>query len=185
MLCERCQQRPANVHLTEITNGQQNESNLCEVCAREMHLQGLSFNFLPQMSLQNFLAGLLKHDPGIGQAAHADVAGKSCEKCGLMERQFVKQGLLGCGHCYKSFEERLEPLLRRIHGSSKHGGKVPERAGGPLRQAREIESLKNQLREAIKLEEFERAVEIRDRIRELEKDMKQGGKQPDAGQGNI
>ncbi|MHB1042335.1 MAG: UvrB/UvrC motif-containing protein, partial [Eubacteriales bacterium] len=34
-------------------------------------------------------------------------------------------------------------------------------------------------------EEFERAVEIRDRIRELEKDMKQGGKQPDAGQGNI
>lgn len=185
MLCERCQQRPANVHLTEIANGQKKETYLCEVCAQEMHPQGFGFSFLPQLSLQNFLAGLLKHDPGAGQPAQAEVAGKSCKKCGLMERQFVKQGLLGCGDCYDSFEERLEPLLRRVHGSAKHRGKVPERTGGPLRQAREIELLKNQLREAISLEEFERAVEIRDRIRELEKDLKQGGKQPDAGQGSV
>ena len=175
MLCERCQERPANVHLTEIVNGQKKETHLCEVCAREIHPYGFGISFLPQMSLQNFLAGLLKHVPGAEQPAQAEVGGKTCEKCGLTERQFVKQGLLGCGYCYDSFEERLEPLLRRIHGSVRHTGKVPVRTGGPLRQAKEIELLKNQLREAINLEEFERAAELRDRIRELEKQMKQGG----------
>ncbi|MCL6639142.1 MAG: hypothetical protein K6T80_05610 [Firmicutes bacterium] len=180
MLCDRCQQRPANVYLTEITNGQKKETHLCEVCAREIQPQGFGFSFLPQMSLQHFLSGLLKHDPAAGKVAQAEIAGKNCGKCGLGEGQFVKQGLLGCGECYRSFEARLEPLLRRIHGNTRHTGKVPERTGGRARLVKELERLKEELRGAVVMEEFERAAEIRDAIRELEKRMKQESEEHDA-----
>ncbi|MCL6559979.1 MAG: UvrB/UvrC motif-containing protein [Firmicutes bacterium] len=173
MLCERCQQRPATVHLTEITNGQKKDSHICEVCAGEMQSQG--FGFPPQLNLHNLLAGLLKHGMGAGHFTLAEPAGKNCEKCDLAEGQFVKQGLLGCGDCYRSFEGRLEPLLRRIHGNTRHTGKVPERTGGRARLAKEIDAMKQKLREAVGREEFERAAEIRDKVRELEKLMEQGG----------
>jgi len=163
MLCERCQQRPAD--------GRKEETHLCETCARDMQPQGFGFGFLPQLSLQHFLSGLLKHDPGFGPVAPAEVSGKSCKKCGLAEGQFVKQGLLGCGDCYNSFEDRLDPLLRRIHGNNRHTGKVPERTGELVQVAKEVERLKETLNEAVCLEEFERAAEIRDQIRQLEKQI--------------
>lgn len=173
MLCERCGQRPATVHLTEITNGQQQDTRLCEVCAGEIQPQG--FVFAPQLNLHNFLAGLLNHELGGGKANRSETDGKKCEKCGVAEGQFVKQGLLGCGYCYPNFEERMLPLLRRIHGNTRHTGKVPERTGGRARLVKEIEIMKNQLKEAVSREEFERAAQFRDHIRQMEKSLEEGG----------
>lgn len=173
MLCERCGQRPASVHFTEIANGHKQDTHLCEVCAGEIQPQG--FGFAPQLNLHNFLAGLLKHELSGGKANLPEAAGKQCDKCGVAEGQFIKQGLLGCGDCYPSFEEKMLPLLRRIHGSTRHTGKVPERTGGRARLVKEIEKMKVQLREVVGREEFERAAEIRDHIRQLEKSLEEGG----------
>lgn len=46
---------------------------------------------------------------------------------------------------------------------------IPEDAGGEVKSRRELVSLKHQLKAAIKAEEFEKAAELRDKIRELEK----------------
>ncbi len=70
MQCDRCNQRPATVHLTEITNGQKQETHLCEVCAKEIQLQG--FGFLPQMNLHKFLAGLLNYDLNENNFGHQE-----------------------------------------------------------------------------------------------------------------
>lgn len=177
MLCERCGQRPATVHFTEITNGHKQETRLCEVCAREIHPQG--FMFVPQLNLHNFLAGLLKHELGGGGYARPEEDGGKCGRCGVAGGQFVKQGLLGCGDCYPYFEEKLLPLLRRIHGNTRHTGKVPGRTGGRARLVKEIENLKMQLKEAVSREEFERAAQLRDNIRQLEKRWKRGVKAVD------
>lgn len=56
MLCERCQERPASVHVTRIINGEKTELYLCQECARELQPQ---LNF----SIPQFLAGLLDYDP--------------------------------------------------------------------------------------------------------------------------
>ncbi len=166
MVCESCGQRPATIHFTEIINGHKQESHLCEICAGELQPQGLKF--APQLSLHHFLAGLLNHELGEGSYRVPAEAGRKCAKCGIMEEQFVKQGLLGCGDCYPYFEERLQPLLRRIHGNTRHTGKVPARTGGRARLVKEIEDLKSKLKTAVEHEEFELAVKYRDRIRELE-----------------
>lgn len=173
MLCERCGQRPATVHLTEITNGHKQDTHLCEVCAGEIQPQG--FGFVPQLNLHNFLAGLLNHELGGGKTNRQEAPGKKCEECGVAEGQFIKQGLLGCGDCYPYFEEKMLPLLRRIHGNTRHTGKVPERTGGRARLVKEIENLKVLLREAVGREEFERAAQLRDNIRQLEKSLEEGG----------
>ncbi|OPY58854.1 MAG: UvrB/uvrC motif protein [Pelotomaculum sp. PtaU1.Bin035] len=172
MLCERCGQRPATMHLTEISNGQKNDTHLCEVCAREIQPQG--FGFVPQIHLHNFLASLLNHGMGEDKSYKTETTGKKCEKCGVFEGQIAKQGLMGCGDCYPFFEERLLPLLRRIHGSTRHTGKVPARTGGRARLAKEINKLKNNLKEVVSREDFEQAAQLRDQIHQLEKYMAEG-----------
>jgi len=174
MECERCHQRPAVVFFTEIINDQKRTLRLCEQCAREV--QAESLGFMPQMNLHNFLAGLLHNEfklPAAGPAVAP--AGARCEACGLTEAQFARQGLLGCGECYKYFGERLEPVFRRIHGTTRHTGKVPERTGGRVKMINRLERLKAEMQKAVNREEFERAAQLRDAIRELEKELQQEG----------
>ncbi|MBC7325420.1 MAG: UvrB/UvrC motif-containing protein [Moorella sp. (in: Bacteria)] len=159
MLCERCQERPASVHVTRIINGEKTELYLCHDCAREIQPQ---LNF----SIPKFLAGLLDYDQGLEFKAPPAVA--RCQECGLTYEQFHQTGRLGCPDCYRYLAPRLDPLIRRIQGSGQHRGKVPRRAGGHLRVRREIEKLRGQLQQLIQREEFEKAAQVRDRIRDLE-----------------
>lgn len=165
MNCERCQANPAVVHITEIKDNQKRTINLCERCAREIQSSG--FGYSPQLNLHNFMAGLFSNY----STAYAPMAAsnRKCSTCNLSEEQFAATGLLGCGDCYGHFGESLTPIYRRIHGSTKHIGKVPQRTGAKVKLSREIDELKAKLREAVKLEEFENAAVFRDQIKELEK----------------
>ncbi|NLW07034.1 MAG: hypothetical protein GX039_03500 [Clostridia bacterium] len=158
MLCERCQERTATVHVTQIINGQKTELSLCQECAREIQPQ---FDF----SIPKFLAGLFDNELSI----KAPAAAVQCRQCGLSYEQFHQTGRLGCPECYERLAPRLDPLIRRIQGSSQHRGKVPLRAGGNLRVKREIEELRSQLQQLVQREEFEKAAQVRDQIRSLEK----------------
>lgn len=170
MLCERCGERPATVYYTEVVNNKQKKMQLCEVCARQMQSEG--FGFFPQMNLHNFLASFWNQVSGLQQpVAPQTREAAACPACGTPESFFAQKGLFGCGDCYRHFGERLEPLMRRIHGSSTHTGKVPRRTGGKVLLARRIDHLKTQLREAVAREEFERAAQLRDEIRKLEQGL--------------
>ena len=94
-------------------------------------------------------------------------------------RDFQQTGKIGCAECYRTFRPQLEPLLRRIHGSSVHRGKIPHRTGGTLELKHEIGMLRQQLQESVAQEEFEKAAEYRDKIRALEKELlqKKGGEE--------
>lgn len=77
-----------------------------------------------------------------------------------------------CQVCYETFKDQLNPILRRPHsGNASHSGKIPARIGGTIHLRRNIEDLKNLIKEMISKEEFERAAELRDEIRKLEKQL--------------
>ncbi|QSQ08326.1 Protein-arginine kinase activator protein [Koleobacter methoxysyntrophicus] len=165
MLCEECGKRPASVHITKVVNGEKTERHLCEECARE--LEDFSFSFQPNFTIHNLLAGLL--DSAKESPIGVNISQKiQCPFCGMTFNQFSQYGRFGCSQCYGSFHGRIEPILRRIHGSHVHTGKVPRRTGGKIRLKKEIDKLKRQLEQAVKKEEFEKAAELRDKIRELE-----------------
>lgn len=161
MLCEICSKDEATVHYTEIINNETTEMHLCENCARE---KGALIK--PQFPLADLLAGLADFQvPSTGEKGRA---GK-CPHCGLTYAGFRKSGRLGCGQCYYTFKDSLAPLLKRVHGSSEHVGKVPASAGQETRVGRALKELRERLHQAIQKEEFEEAAGLRDRIRELEK----------------
>lgn len=163
MLCERCKQNPASVHYTEVINNQKRQMHLCEACAREAQK---AFDMGTSLNLQSFLAGLM--GPVIAPETSGAEQRLRCEACGLTEEVFRKQGLFGCAECYRHFGDRLTPLLRRIHGSVRHTGKVPRRSRDKYLLVQEVDRLRAELREAVEKEEFERAAELRDEIKKLE-----------------
>lgn len=166
MLCDECKKHPATVHISRIVNNQKLERHLCSACAEKYG--GGHFTFEPTFSINSLLAGLLNQGLGYPQGTMPASTRERCENCGCSFEDFRQSGRLGCSECYATFATELEPILRRIHGSSNHTGKVPERSGGRALQKREIDKLRAELQKYIDREEFEKAAEIRDAIRNME-----------------
>lgn len=167
MRCQECEKNPATLHFTKIVNGQMTEFHLCESCAKE---KGDFFTDHGSFSIHQLLSSLMNMDNlGVPNAQGRQLI--RCEHCGMTQQQFSKGGRFGCSQCYHYFRDYLDPLFRRIHGSTTHAGKVPQKAGGHLRIKKQVEELKRQLQVYIQREEFEKAAEIRDRIRSLEKEL--------------
>lgn len=162
MLCEECGKRPAVVHLTKIVNGTKSEVYLCEECAYAKG--GIQAN----ISLNEFMKNFMGINQEVNPSQRNQQAEPRCPHCGLAYHELAKNSKLGCAHCYQYFGTALEPLLRRIHGSSQHAGKIPHRAGERYQVNREIEMKRAELQRCIAREEYEKAAQIRDRLRALE-----------------
>ena len=84
--------------------------------------------------------------------------------------EFRKLGRVGCSNCYEYFSDYMPGLIKRIHGNSRHTGKVPVRGEAKLAEKQNIVLLREELQRAIQEEHFERAAELRDEIRVLEQE---------------
>lgn len=168
MFCERCQKRPATVHITKVVNQQKTEEHLCEVCAQE-HSE-LGYSVVPSFpSIQQLFFTLLNQPELVpGKLSVSPGGTKKCPECETSYSQFTQEGKFGCSECYQGFSDQLEHLLRRIHGNTRHCGKVPRRGGRAISEKRQMDDLRAELKNAIRQEEFERAAVLRDRIREME-----------------
>ena len=171
MKCDICAKVDATVHLTEIIDNKMTKLHLCEECAKN---KGAEME--EHFGLSDLLAGLADFEAKVTPKKEARI---KCPKCGLTYQDFKKTGRLGCGECYAAFERSLAPLIKRIHGGATHLGKAPgkmskvPKAQKVLSKKKEavntLEEMQARLQRAIKLEEFEDAAKLRDRIRELEK----------------
>ncbi len=167
MLCQDCTKREAQVHLTQIVNNEKMTLHLCKDCAaaRGFHspLDNMPF------PLAELLSGWAQNLPAT--SSKEDLLLK-CPVCGLTFEKFTRQGRFGCGDCYKTFRNRLEPIMRKIHGASMHRGKTPvispeEEKSEMTSSIKEEERLDQELKKAIESEDFERAAEIRDKLKTL------------------
>ena len=166
MLCDDCHKNEACIHFTQISPEGKLDKNLCEACAARYQ------NFVPPTDARNFtvndfLKGLFRQ-PTEQKEEKVD-GGMVCPNCGMTYQDFAHTGKIGCSVCYDTFRAQLAPLLKRIHGSSTHSGKIPRRSGGVLVVRHEIALLKEQLADAVQSEAYEKAAEYRDKIRELER----------------
>ncbi|NLA27023.1 MAG: hypothetical protein GX878_06460 [Firmicutes bacterium] len=171
MVCQECGHETATVHITKIVNGRKTELHLCRNCA-QAHDE-LDFSFEPKLSLHNLLGSLLGESMR-GSREALRQAKLQCPTCALTFTQFSQIGRLGCSDCFQAFNGKLAPLLRRIHGSTSHTGKVPRRSQGAVLFARELKRLRDELKMKVQREEFEEAARLRDKIRTLEKEMEEG-----------
>ena len=170
MICDDCGKKEAVVHIVQIGPNGRVEKNLCEDCAQKYG----NTMFAPQeraMSVNDFLKGVFSNTPRPREEDTPEAEELVCPNCGMRYRDFQQTGKIGCSVCYDTFRAQLEPLLRRIHGSSAHSGKIPHRTGGTLTMKHTIESLRSSLKECVAQEEYEKAAELRDKIRQLEHEL--------------
>jgi len=155
-LCQYCGKREAKIHFTEIKDGKKTEMHICEQCAHEKNMI---------LAFPAVLTQLVKGGPSAARESEAVPA--TCPKCGLPYTEFKAKGRLGCPDCYEAFGPVLVPLLEKVHGAGQHRGKTPERVQGALASRREIADLEHELSQAVANEEYEKAAQLRDRIRDL------------------
>ncbi len=160
MVCDVCGKHQATVHLTEIIDDQMNELHLCEECAKQKSVQMES-----QFGLSDLLAGLAEFEK---PTVEKETPVAACPTCKLSYADFKKIGRLGCGDCYAAFKRYLGPLLKRIHGSGQHTGKMPITVTKVVKKTFDAQQLRQRLHQAIEDEAFEEAARIRDQIRDLE-----------------
>lgn len=175
MICDICKKNEANIHVTKVINGVKQEFNICEKCAKEKEglNVGVSNNFPSALTFQNILSGIMDY---MNQSSSIDEkSGPICENCGMTYSEFKKIGLVGCNECYKKFSNTLMPVVKRVQGNIEHTGKVPNKISKELIEKKKILKLKEELQKAITLEEYERAAEIRDEIKKIQSDSKEGG----------
>lgn len=170
MNCQKCQQRAANVHITQFINGEKHETHLCEQCAQSAKI-GMDFPQMPMKNLKNLL-GFLTQVQGTDKK-RPEVF---CPNCQAPYSRIYETGCVSCSHCYEYFSSEMESVLKKIHGANRHCGKIPARLGASFSLKREIEDLKVELRRAVEREEYEKAAGLRDRIKSLEEKLTGGSR---------
>lgn len=162
MLCQDCKKQTATVHLTQIVNNEKLVLSLCKDCAGKRGFHSPLDNV--PFPLAEILSGLLQPQPGQTKDEGPDI---KCSGCGLTFDEFAQLGRFGCGQCYVSFRPRLENIMRKIHGSSLHKGKLPVLGSNEPLPIKEEERLESELKKAIKSEDFERAADLRDKLKTI------------------
>ncbi|MSR65555.1 MAG: excinuclease ABC subunit B [Verrucomicrobiae bacterium] len=165
MICDICKENEAKVHLTQIVDGKMQKVDLCEGCAKEKGVSDPT-----GFSLADLLLGL-------GAAEELKPTGESgasvrCPACGFTQTDFKKTGRLGCPECYRVFEPGLNSLMKAMHKSEQHAGKIPSRAMRNQELSTKLKTLETNLKKAVEEEKYEDAATLRDQIRALETQLR-------------
>lgn len=161
MQCDVCQAKEATVFLTQIVEGKMQKVNLCETCSKENGV-----NDPTGFALTDLLKGL-----GAAQQIEKSPGTLACPVCGFTQADFKKTGRLGCSACYEVFSEGLSGMLKNMHKGTSHTGKAPARFQQRHRRSEQMRLLQESLDKAVAAEEYERAADLRDQIRQFESDV--------------
>jgi protein arginine kinase activator len=156
--CEHCKKNCV-IHLTQIVNNEVKKVDMCETCPHAKQLQDpLQF-------------GLMEKLLGIAMQ-QAPAGGKElvCDHCGYPESEFRKTGRLGCPECYDVFVTPKMEILRKIQDAEVHKGKEPKNQD---KRALRISfaRLNKELVESVESEDYERAAEIRDELKNVKEQL--------------
>ncbi len=161
MLCQKCHKNSATVHIKQVINGEVSERMLCSECAEKENL-GTFFSGGADSLFSGFFSDSILGGTGIAEK-------KICPLCKSTKRELAKTGRAGCAECYNVFSEELSKIIYGIHGHTTHSGSAPGKHVEELTKRDEIEALKKEQEEAVLSENYEKAAEIRDKIKAIEK----------------
>lgn len=169
MKCQKCE-KPATFHITDLTGDGLLELHLCPECAKTyLHNNSDGGDGEPEKETPK-ISGVLSTQLKLENTAEdlKELDSRECPICGISFYEFRQSGRLGCPHDYVFFSEELEPLLINVHGSAEHVGKQPRRGVRDTESQTELIRLRREMKEAVQLEKYEEAKELRDRIRTIE-----------------
>lgn len=182
MICENCGKREANVRYSENINGVKKEMNLCEECSKRLGVTD-QMNFrMPSLDFSNFFGSFLEDFASMPDFMPLldQVKDVKCESCGYTFNDIVNSGRYGCANCYDVFEDRMDPILKKLQGANRHTGrlgkisdnnvkfdKASDKSDEKTKVSDEKGKLEEELKKAIKEERYEDAARLRDEIKKM------------------
>lgn len=172
MKCQNCGEHDANFRYTEIINGVKKELNLCEECAKKMGVDNLNFNI--PINFSSFFGDFLnEYDDSEFIPMLTPTNKLQCNVCKMTYDEFMNTGRFGCSNCYDVFADKIEPVLKRLHGNTKYLGRKAITTNTPIKtddkkENSELTNLRRELKAAIKEENYEKAATLRDKIKQIE-----------------
>lgn len=167
MLCERCHAHPATVHMVQVVNGNRKEEHLCSECAEKEHVfqkeQSFFGNGFFDSPLDHFFGGsMLGHlleDP-FGTCTLEDHGGQFIE--------VSPEKLPENEDSYSRFKESIRPSFQKGKNEIPvNEPKTKEKGDAPV-ESEELQALRKELKSCVDREDFERACEVRDKIKAIE-----------------
>ena len=125
MLCENCGKKEANVRYSENINGVKKEMYLCEECSRKLGITDKIDFRIPSIDFSDFFGSFLEdfttpdYMPLLNEAKQI-----KCDICGSTFEDIINTGKYGCSNCYDVFEDRMDPILKKLQGSNRHNGRL-------------------------------------------------------------
>lgn len=165
MLCQSCFEKTATTHIKTMLNGVFKEYMLCPECAKKLGYMNFFEDF--GTNFGNFLGNFLDNST----EKNAISQDKKCKLCGSSFRDIVNTGKVGCAHCYEVFYDEIIPSIHKIHGNTKHIGRMSASENSKSKFVNEVDELKLKLAQAIEKQEFEEAAKLRDKIKGIEKEV--------------
>jgi protein arginine kinase activator len=162
MTCEICSVNEAVFHIKQVIGKDEIELHLCEKCAR---LRGITKNENTiDFSISQLLTGLVDTKSVVKKSGAPVV---ECPACGFTLNKFKKLGKLGCSECYVTFSKPVRDFVYKMFGKVQHKGKLPGKMRSKQTSLDGLETLKEELKTAITIEDYEQAAALRDRIKEM------------------
>ncbi|MDR0425934.1 MAG: hypothetical protein LBH24_02060 [Clostridiales bacterium] len=156
MICDECGKNEATHHSIQKINGRKTETHLCRACFKKRGLGAC----MPLSDLSGIFSGMNS------LFSQEDTGSLSvCRDCGAASEDFLSTGYVGCENCYSAFAPLILPRIQKMQHSIQHTGKRPPNVR-PSRRA-EADILKAQLKEAIDVEDYERADDINRQLKKL------------------
>ncbi len=168
MLCERCHAHPATVHMVQVVNGHRKEEHLCSECAEKEHVFQKEQSFFGHgffdSPLDDFFGGSM-----LGHLLEDPFGTRTLEDQG--GGQFIEvspEKLPENEDAYNRFKESIRPSFRKGKDEIPvKEAKEEEKMDAPA-ESMELQALRKELKSCVDREDFERACEVRDKIKALE-----------------
>lgn len=167
MLCERCHAHPATVHMVQVVNGHRKEEHLCSECAEKEHVFQKEQSFLGHgffdSPLDHFFGGSM-----LGHLLEDPFGTRTLEDQGGQFIEVSPEKLPENEDSYNRFKESIRPSFQKGKNEIPvKEAKEEEKADAPA-ESEELQALRRELKSCVDREDFERACEVRDKIKAIE-----------------
>lgn len=166
MLCERCHAHPATVHMVQVVNGHRKEEHLCSECAEKEHVfqkeQSFFGNGFFDSPLDHFFDGSM-----LGHLLEDPFGTRTLEDRGGQFIEVNPKKLPENEDGYSRFKESIRPSFQKGKGDIPMNEPKEEKPAAPA-ESEELQALRKELKSCVDREDFERACEVRDKIKAIE-----------------
>ena len=168
LTCNICGKEKAVLHITEQRGGEFEKISICKKCNEELRVteKCLEYN-------DNEVFSVLTKLPNHKSVSIKKVSKskkrykKVCNVCGYSLSDFLESKTAACPKCHNSFGAFVDKMVKKIHRSNKHTGKISNRNLSNEDIENEISRYKDNMELLKKMERYEEANELKKKIESL------------------